>query len=56
MANRASSSVPSNSIQVSGNLELTLVDLSFKTAGRMIELTVREGDTVEGRRSDRFAV
>jgi HlyD family secretion protein len=38
---------PSNSIQVSGNLELTLVDLSFKTAGRMIELTVREGDTVK---------
>src|SRR5579863_1548677 len=38
---------PSNSIQVSGNLELTLVDLSFKTAGRMIELTVREGDSVK---------
>jgi len=38
---------PRKSIQVSGNLELTLVDLSFKTAGRMIELTVREGDTVK---------
>lgn len=38
---------PHNSIQVSGNLELTLVDISFKTAGRMIELTVREGDTVK---------
>jgi HlyD family secretion protein len=38
---------PRNSIQVSGNLELTLVDISFKTAGRMIELTVREGDTVK---------
>ncbi len=38
---------PRNSIQVSGNLELTLVDLSFKTAGRMIELTVREGDAVK---------
>ena len=25
---------PSNSIRVSGNLELTLVDISFKTAGR----------------------
>jgi HlyD family secretion protein len=37
----------SNSIQVSGNLELTLVDLSFKTAGRLAELTVREGDTVK---------
>jgi len=38
---------PANSIQVSGNLELTLVDLSFKTAGRLAELTVREGDTVK---------
>jgi HlyD family secretion protein len=38
---------PRNSIQVSGNLELTLVDLSFKTAGRMTELMVREGDSVK---------
>src|SRR4029079_18837369 len=38
---------PRNSIPVSGNLELTLVDLSFKTAGRMIELNVREGDAVK---------
>src|SRR5665213_2772562 len=38
---------PQNSIQVSGNLEMTLVDISFKTAGRMIDLTVREGDTVK---------
>src|ERR1700726_417497 len=38
---------PHNSIQVSGNLELTLVDISFKTAGRMIELNVREGNTVK---------
>ncbi|MEQ1885247.1 MAG: HlyD family efflux transporter periplasmic adaptor subunit [Bryobacteraceae bacterium] len=38
---------PSNQIEVSGNLELTLVDLSFKTAGRMTELMVREGDTVK---------
>jgi HlyD family secretion protein len=42
---------PSNSIQVSGNLELTLVDLSFKTAGRLAELTVREGDAVESAQS-----
>ena len=34
-------------IPVSGNLELTQVDLSFKTAGRMIELAVREGDFVK---------
>jgi len=38
---------PRKSIQVSGNMEMTLVDISFKTAGRMIELTVREGDTVK---------
>ena len=38
---------PRNNIQVSGNLELTLVDLSFKIAGRMTELTVREGDIVK---------
>jgi HlyD family secretion protein len=34
-------------IPVSGNLELTQVDLSFKTAGRMTELNVREGDFVK---------
>ncbi|MCU1334476.1 MAG: secretion protein HlyD family protein [Bryobacterales bacterium] len=36
-----------NRILVSGNLELTQVDLSFKTAGRMTELAVREGDSVK---------
>ena len=36
-----------NTIPVSGNLELTQVDLSFKTAGRMTELAVREGDFVK---------
>jgi len=34
-------------IFVSGNLELTLVDLSFKIAGRMTGLAVREGGTVK---------
>jgi len=34
-------------ILVSGNLELTQVDLSFKTAGKLVELNVREGDTVK---------
>jgi HlyD family secretion protein len=38
---------PKQNIQVSGNLELTLVDLSFKIAGRMTELDVREGDWVK---------
>ena len=36
-----------NRILVSGNLELTQVDLSFKIAGRMTELKVREGDWVK---------
>jgi HlyD family secretion protein len=36
-----------NRILASGNLELTQVDLSFKTAGRMTELAVREGDFVK---------
>lgn len=38
---------PDNRILVSGNLELTLVDLSFKIAGRMTELHVKEGDWVK---------
>lgn len=42
-------STPDNRIVVSGNLELTLVDLSFKIAGRMTELNVKEGDWVKKR-------
>ncbi|HEY3740670.1 MAG TPA: HlyD family efflux transporter periplasmic adaptor subunit [Bryobacteraceae bacterium] len=34
-------------IQFSGNMELTQADLSFKVAGRMVELNVREGDMVK---------
>jgi HlyD family secretion protein len=36
-----------NTIRLSGNIELTEVNLSFKSAGRIGELTVREGDLVE---------
>jgi HlyD family secretion protein len=36
-----------NRILVSGNLELTRVDLAFKVAGRLTELNVREGDWVK---------
>ena len=36
-----------NSILVSGNLELTQVDLSFKTAGRLVERRVDEGNWVK---------
>ena len=35
-----------NKIVVSGNIELTQVDIAFKTSGRLIERTVNEGDTV----------
>src|SRR5262245_7792390 len=34
-------------ILVSGNLELTQVDLSFKVPGRLVALNVREGDHVK---------
>ncbi len=34
-------------ILVSGNIELTQVDIAFKTAGRLIERTVNEGDAVQ---------
>jgi len=35
-----------NLLQVSGNIELTESDLSFKVPGRLVALTVREGDFV----------
>ena len=35
-----------NKIVVSGNIELTQVDIAFKTSGRLIERTVNEGDVV----------
>jgi len=34
-------------IAFSGNLELTEVKMSFKTAGRMVDLLVKEGDAVK---------
>jgi HlyD family secretion protein len=39
--------VRTDRINVSGNLELTQVDLSFKIPGRLTELNVREGDFVK---------
>jgi HlyD family secretion protein len=38
---------PDNRIMVSGNIELTEVNIAFKTAGRLIERTVDEGDAVK---------
>ncbi|PYT32433.1 MAG: hemolysin secretion protein D [Acidobacteria bacterium] len=37
----------SNRIRLSGNMELTQVDISFKVAGKLIERPVNEGDTVK---------
>lgn len=37
----------SNTIRVSGNVELAEVKISFKTAGRLVELLVDEGDVVK---------
>ena len=44
---RGSGREPSNRIVVSGNIELNEVNIAFKTAGRLIERTVDEGDAVK---------
>ena len=44
---RNSNSAPSDRIFLSGNIEMTEVDVAFKTAGRLVERTVTEGDRVE---------
>jgi HlyD family secretion protein len=46
-AYRSAGRAPSNRIVVSGNIELTEVNIAFKTAGRLIERTVTEGDSVK---------
>ncbi|HEX3880482.1 MAG TPA: efflux RND transporter periplasmic adaptor subunit [Bryobacteraceae bacterium] len=38
---------PDNRLIVSGNIELTEINIAFKTAGRLIERTVDEGDSVK---------
>jgi HlyD family secretion protein len=38
---------PSDRIALSGNIELTEVDVGFKVAGKLIERSVNEGDRVE---------
>lgn len=38
---------PDNRLLVSGNIELNEVNIAFKTAGRLIERTVNEGDDVK---------
>jgi HlyD family secretion protein len=44
---RGSNKPPSDRLIVSGNIELTEVNIAFKTAGRLIERTVDEGDNVK---------
>jgi HlyD family secretion protein len=44
---RGSNKAPSDRLIVSGNIELTEVNLGFKTVGRLIERTVDEGDNVK---------
>lgn len=38
---------PGDRILLSGNIELTEVDIAFKTPGKLVELTVEEGDAVK---------
>lgn len=38
---------PSGAIKISGNIELTEVNIGFKTPGQLVELTVKEGDFVK---------
>jgi HlyD family secretion protein len=38
---------PDNRLLISGNIELTEITIAFKTAGRLIERTVDEGDAVK---------
>lgn len=46
-AYRARGREPSNRIMVSGNIELTEVNIAFKTSGRLVERAVDEGDPVK---------
>jgi HlyD family secretion protein len=44
---RGAHRAPDNRLIVSGNIELTEVNIAFKTAGRLIERNVDEGDAVK---------
>src|SRR5258708_32780032 len=43
---RGTGKAPENRLVVSGNIELTEVNIAFKTSGRLIERAVDEGDNV----------
>jgi HlyD family secretion protein len=44
---RSRNGAPADRILLSGNIEMTEVDIAFKTAGKLIERTVDEGDRVK---------
>src|ERR1039457_5483551 len=44
---RGSGKAPDNRLLISGNIELEEVTIAFKTAGRLMERTVDEGDAVK---------
>src|SRR5215471_8022296 len=44
---RGGGKTPEGRLMVSGNIELTEVNIAFKTAGRLIERSVDEGDNVK---------
>ena len=44
---RSRAKVPANRILISGNIEMTDVNIAFKTAGKLVERTVDEGDGVK---------
>jgi HlyD family secretion protein len=46
-AYRGANKAPENRIVVSGNIELTEVNIAFKTAGKLLERTVDEGESVK---------
>src|SRR5258707_7682520 len=46
-AYRNANKPPDNRLMVSGNIELNEVNIAFKTAGRLIERAVTEGDDVK---------
>jgi HlyD family secretion protein len=47
IVSRQASRAPANSIVVSGNIELTEVNIAFKTPGRLIERAIDEGNAVK---------
>ncbi len=46
-AYRGMNRTPDNRLMISGNIELTEVNIAFKTSGRLIERNADEGDTVK---------